>query len=62
VSLNCKFYYYNNNYNLNHVCLDFSTVLSFGNEPVYIINVNIEDNPEEATIGAFLIHDLVTWV
>ena len=28
-------------------------------EPVHVINVDIQDNQEEATIGAFLFHELV---
>lgn len=30
------------------------------NQPVHIVNVDIQDNHEEATIGAFLLCDLVT--
>lgn len=30
------------------------------NQPVHIINMDIQDNHEEATIGAFLLADLVT--
>ncbi|VVC86345.1 RNA polymerase II subunit A C-terminal domain phosphatase SSU72-like [Leptidea sinapis] len=30
------------------------------NQPVHIVNIDIQDNHEEATIGAFLITDLVT--
>lgn len=44
------------------MCLDFETVQSFGNKPVHIINIDIQDNHEEATIGAFLICELVTLV
>lgn len=32
------------------------------NQPVHIINMDIQDNHEEATIGAFLLCDLVTVV
>ena len=32
------------------------------NTPVHIINIDIQDNHEEATIGAFLICELVTMV
>lgn len=32
------------------------------NQPVHIINMDIQDNHEEATIGAFLLCDLVTAV
>lgn len=32
------------------------------NQPVHIINIDIEDNHEQATMGAFLIGDLVTLV
>lgn len=31
-------------------------------QPAHIINIDIQDNHEEATIGAFLIGDLVTMV
>lgn len=30
------------------------------NSPVHIINIDIQDNHEEATIGAFLVCELVT--
>ncbi|KAL0277225.1 UNVERIFIED_CONTAM: hypothetical protein PYX00_004583 [Menopon gallinae] len=33
---------------------------SSGNCPVHIINIDIQDNHEEATIGAFLVCELVT--
>jgi len=42
--------------------LDFETIQSFGNTPVHVINIDIQDNPEEATLGAFLICELVTLV
>lgn len=32
------------------------------NQPVHVINIDIQDNHEEATMGAFLIGDLVTLV
>lgn len=32
------------------------------NRPVHIINIDIQDNHEEATMGAFLICDLVAMV
>lgn len=32
------------------------------NKPVHIINIDIQDNHEEATMGAFLICDLVSMV
>lgn len=32
------------------------------NRPVHIINIDIQDNHEEATMGAFLICDLVSMV
>lgn len=44
------------------ICLDFETIQSFGNKPVHVININIQDNHEEATIGAFLICEFVTLV
>lgn len=31
-------------------------------EPAHIINIDIQDNPEEATIGAFMICDLCALV
>jgi len=42
--------------------LDFETIQSFGNKPVHVINIDIQDNHEEATLGAFLICELVTLV
>ncbi|VVC27132.1 RNA polymerase II subunit A [Cinara cedri] len=33
---------------------------SFGNKPVHIVNIDIQDNHEEATLGAFLICELVS--
>ena len=33
-----------------------------GMTPVHIINIDIQDNHEEATIGAFMICDLVSMV
>lgn len=35
---------------------------SDNNKPVHIINIDIQDNHEEATMGAFLICDLVAMV
>lgn len=32
------------------------------NQPVHIINIDIQDNHEEATMGAFLICDLASMV
>lgn len=32
------------------------------NRPVHIINIDIQDNHEEATMGAFLICDMVQMV
>lgn len=32
------------------------------NQPVHVVNMDIQDNHEEATIGAFLLCDLVTAV
>lgn len=37
-------------------------IQTFGNKPVHVINIDIQDNHEEATIGAFLICELVTLV
>jgi len=28
-------------------------------QPVHVININIEDNHEEATVGAFILSDLI---
>ncbi|KAL3862358.1 hypothetical protein ACJMK2_008330 [Sinanodonta woodiana] len=39
---------------------DLETREKVENHPVHVINVDIQDNHEEATIGAFLICDLVT--
>ena len=33
-----------------------------GSSPVHVINIEIQDNHEEATLGAFLICELVTLV
>jgi len=38
----------------------FENIQSFDNKPVHVINIDIQDNHEEATIGAFLICELVT--
>lgn len=38
----------------------FESIQSLGNKPVHVININIQDNHEEATIGAFLICEFVT--
>lgn len=38
----------------------FGSRKSVSNQPVHIINIDIQDNQEEATIGAFLITDMVT--
>lgn len=32
------------------------------NRPVHLINIDIQDNHEEATLGAFLICDMVSMV
>lgn len=32
---------------------------SVNNQPVHVVNMDIQDNHEEATIGAFLFHELV---
>lgn len=32
------------------------------NQPVHVINMDIQDNHEEATLGAFLICDMVSMV
>lgn len=32
------------------------------NQPVHVINIDIQDNHEEATLGAFLISDMITMV
>lgn len=32
------------------------------NQPVHVINMDIQDNHEEATLGAFLIHDMISMV
>nr|CAG4652190.1 EOG090X0E4R [Triops cancriformis] len=40
-------------------CLENRTSQGTGTEPVHIINMDIQDNHEEATIGAFLICELV---
>lgn len=38
----------------------FGSRQSVHNQPVHIINLDIQDNHEEATIGAFLISDMAT--
>lgn len=38
----------------------FGSRKSVYNQPVHLINIDIQDNQEEATIGAFLISDMVT--
>lgn len=48
----------------NNFCFvsDFNSKSPVDNTPVHIINVDIQDNQEEATIGAFFICDLVNLV
>lgn len=41
---------------------DFNSKSPLDNTPVHIINVDIQDNQEEATIGAFFIWELVQLV
>lgn len=41
---------------------DFNSKTPTDNTPVHIINVDIQDNQEEATIGAFFIWELVQLV
>lgn len=38
----------------------FGSRRSVHNQPVHIVNIDIQDNHEEATIGAFLISDMIT--
>lgn len=42
--------------------VDFETREKEDMQPAHIINIDIQDNHEEATIGAFLISDLATMV
>lgn len=44
------------------VFVDFETREKEDMQPAHIINIDIQDNHEEATIGAFLISDLATMV
>jgi len=43
----------------DEVLADFETKESKSENPVHVINMNVIDNPEDATIGAFLLCDLV---
>ncbi|XP_023329261.1 RNA polymerase II subunit A C-terminal domain phosphatase SSU72 [Eurytemora carolleeae] len=43
----------------DQVLEDFSVRGSVLEKPVHVINMNVVDNPEDATIGAFLLCDLV---
>ncbi|XP_022168974.1 RNA polymerase II subunit A C-terminal domain phosphatase SSU72-like [Myzus persicae] len=43
----------------NQVLEHFETIQNIGNKPVYVININIQDNQEEATFGSFLIYEFV---
>lgn len=45
-----------------NVFVDFETREKEDMQPAHIINIDIQDNHEEATIGAFLISDLATMV
>lgn len=36
--------------------------LAVYNQPVHVINIDIQDNHEDATLGAFLVCDLITIV
>ncbi|KAK3105441.1 hypothetical protein FSP39_025323 [Pinctada imbricata] len=44
----------------DQVIEDFESRVKEDMQPVHIINIDIQDNHEEATLGAFLILDLVT--
>lgn len=44
------------------IVADFNSKSPIDNTPVHIINVDIQDNQEEATIGAFFIWELVQLV
>jgi len=43
-------------------CIDLELREKTDRESVHIINIDIQDNQEEATIGAFMICDLCTLV
>lgn len=40
----------------------FESRESTENQPVHVINIDIQDNHEEATVGAFLIGDMMAMV
>lgn len=54
---------------INFIEFDYFKVVEYmeskppsDNKPVHVINIDIQDNHEEATMGAFLICDLIAMV
>lgn len=61
----CWFFFYHKHNSRKKkliVFVDFETREKEDMQPAHIINIDIQDNHEEATIGAFLISDLATMV
>lgn len=62
----CWFFFFYHKHNSRKkkliVFVDFETREKEDMQPAHIINIDIQDNHEEATIGAFLISDLATMV
>lgn len=43
---------------MNHLNSELSMRTPIDNTPVHIINIDVQDNHEEATIGAFLLFEM----